>query len=161
MPALTRPITVMTVSIIANVPLRRHFPHKERWSMLDGEPIVRAVHCLTPWYGGRDNRSAWITAAYVSPTERARRSPTCAASRNKRCPDTCSEDDRLLHRAEVCAVAFFSRSAPRGTHPIVFFIRGRDSRRNLFRSSREREIKDSAARDVRGRPYASTVSFHN
>jgi hypothetical protein len=33
--------------------------------------------------------------------------------------------------------------------------------RDLFRGGREHEIKGSALRDVRRRPYSSTVSFDN
>src|SRR5262245_129427 len=48
MPALTRPITALTVSIIANVPLRpirvkRHLPRGKEWSTIGCEPIVREV----------------------------------------------------------------------------------------------------------------------
>ena len=51
---------------------KRHLRHEKGWSTLGGGPIVRVVHCLTRWYGWRDNRSAGITAVYVSATERAR-----------------------------------------------------------------------------------------
>jgi hypothetical protein len=76
---------------------KRHLRHEKGWSTLGDGPIVRVVHCLTRWYGSRDNRSAGITAVYVSATERARRSRTCAApTRNSDDLLHGSGDDRLV-----------------------------------------------------------------